>query len=53
MNMSYHTSLFSIAYMKRLTPFGSFKVKWLNSHIFYDLYRCKDIGTRVGEQGYK
>ena len=30
-----------------LTPFDSFKVKWLNSHIFYELYACRDIGTQV------
>ena len=43
-NMSYHTSLFSITYTMRITPFDSFKVKWLNSHIFYDLFECRDIG---------
>ena len=32
----------------RLTPFDSFKVKWLNSHIFYELFGCKDIGMQVG-----
>ena len=32
----------------RLTPFDSFKVKWLNSHIFYELFRCRDIGMQVG-----
>ena len=46
--MSYHASLFSITYTMRLTPFDSFKVKWLNSHIFYELYVCRYIGTQVG-----
>ena len=32
----------------RLTPFDSFKVKWLNSHIFYELFECRDIGMQVG-----
>ena len=45
--MSYHTSLFSITYTMRLTPFDSFKVEWLNSCIFYELYGCRDIGTQV------
>ena len=53
MNMSYHASFFSITYTMRLTPFDSFKVKWLNSHIFYELFRCKDIGMQVGKHGYE
>ena len=32
----------------RLISFDSFKFKWLNSHIFYELYGCRDIGTEVG-----
>ena len=47
-NISYHVSLFSITYTMRLTPFDSFKVKWLNSHNFYKLYGCRDIGKQVG-----
>ena len=31
-----------------LSPFDFFNVKWWNSHIFYDLYGCSDIGTQVG-----
>ena len=31
-----------------LTPFDPFKVKWLNSHIFYELFGCRDIGMQVG-----
>ena len=34
----------------RLTPFDSFKVKWLNSHIFYELFGCRDIGMQVGKR---
>ena len=51
--MSYHESFFSIAYTMRLTPFDSFKVKWLNSQSLYELYGCKDIGTHLGEHGYE
>ena len=47
--MSDHTSFFSITYTIRLTPLDSFKVKWLNSHIFYDLFGCRDIGMQVGK----
>ena len=50
---SYHTSFFSITYTMRLTPFDSFKVKWLNSHIFYELFGFRDIGTQVGKYGYE
>ena len=46
-NMSYHESLFSINYTMRLTSFDSFKVKWLNSNIFYKLYGCTDICMQV------
>ena len=46
--MSNHTSLFSITYTMRLTLINSFKVKWLNSHIFYELFECRDIGMHVG-----
>ena len=53
MNMSYHALFFLVAYTMRVTPFDSFKVKWLNSHIFYDLYGCNDIGMRVGRHGHK
>ena len=31
----------------RLTPFEYFKVKWLNSHILYELFGCRDIGMQV------
>ena len=31
----------------RLTTFDSLKVKWLNSHIFYELLGCKDISIQV------
>ena len=44
MNMSYHASCISIAFIMRLISFDSFEVKWLNSYIFYELYGCKDIG---------
>ena len=37
----------------RLTPFDSFKVKWLNSHIFYELCGCMDIGMQVVKHGYE
>ena len=37
----------------RLTPFDSFKVMWLNSHIFYELCGCRDIGMQVGNHGYE
>ena len=53
MNMSYHASLFSIAYTMRLSQFDSFKVKWLNSHILHELYGCKNINTRLGKHGYE
>ena len=54
MNISYHESFFSIAYTMRLTPFDSFKVKWLSSHIFkVFFYGCKDIGMQEGKHGYK
>ena len=33
-----------------LTPFDSFKVNWLNSHIFYELFGCRDIGMQVGNK---
>ena len=46
---SYHEPLFSITYTMRLTPFDSFKVKWLNFHIFYELCGCRDIGIQVGK----
>ena len=51
MNMSYHVSFFLIANTMRLTLFDSFKVKCLNSHIFYELYGYKDIGMRVEKHG--
>ena len=51
--MSYHTSFFSITYTMKLTPLDYFKVKWLNSHIFYELYGCRDIGIQVGKHGYE
>ena len=41
-DMSYHAAFFSITYTMTLTPFDSFKVKWLNSHIFYELCGCRD-----------
>ena len=46
--MSDHISFFSITYTMRLTPFASFKVKWLNYHIFYELFGFRDIGMQVG-----
>ena len=49
---SYYAPFFSTTYTMRLTPFDSFKVKWLNSHIFYELCGCRDIGMQVGKQGY-
>ena len=45
--MSDNTSFFSSTYTMRLTPFNSFKVKWFNSHIFYDLFGCRDISIQV------
>ena len=51
-DMSYHAPFLSITYTMTLTPFDSFKFKWLNSHIFYDLCGCRDIGTQVGKHGY-
>ena len=50
--MSYHKSSFLIVYIIRLTTFDSFKVKWLNSHIFYESYGYKDIDMQVGRCGY-
>ena len=50
--MSYYAPFFSITYTIRLTPFDSFKVKWLNSHMFYELCGCRDIGMQVGKHGY-
>ena len=44
--MSNHTSFFSITYTMKLTPFDSYKVKWLNSHIFYELFGCRDKGMQ-------
>ena len=52
-NMSYHAPFFSITYTMKLTPFNSFKVKWLNSYIFYELCGCRDIGMQVGKHGYE
>ena len=52
-DMSYHAPFFSITFIMRLTPFDSFKVKWLNSHIFYELYGCRDIGMQVGKHEYE
>ena len=52
-NMSYHALIFLITYTMRLTPFNSFKVKWLNSHIFYELCGCRDIGIQVRKNGYE
>ena len=40
-------SFFSITYTMRLTPFEYFKVKWLNSHILYELFGCRDNGMQV------
>ena len=50
---SYYASFFSITYTMRLTPFDSFKVKWLNSYIFYELYGYRNIGTQLGKYGYE
>ena len=52
-NMSYHASFFSITYTMRLTLCDSFKVKWLNSQILYELFGCRDIGMQVGKHGYE
>ena len=52
-DMSHHAPFFSITYTMRLTPFDSFKVKWLNFHIFYELCGCRDIGMQVGKHGYR
>ena len=52
-NISYHASFFSITYTMRLTPFDSFKFKWLNSHIFYELCGCRDIGMQVRKHEYE
>ena len=49
-DMSYHAPFFP--YTMRLTPFDSFKVKWLNSHIFYELCGCRDIGMQLVKHGY-
>ena len=46
--MSSHASFFSIIYTMRLTLFDSFKVKWLNSHIFYELFGYSNIGMQLG-----
>ena len=51
--ISYHASLFSITYTIRLTPLDYLKVTWLNSHIFYELCGCRDIGIQVGKHGYE
>ena len=40
-------------YIMRLTPFDFLEVKWLNSHIFYDLCGCKDLGEVQLEHVYK
>ena len=45
--MSNHTSFFSITYTMRLTLFDSFKVKWLNSHILYEVFGSRDISMQV------
>ena len=52
-DMSYHAQLFSITFIMRLITFDSFKVKWLNSHIFYELCGCRDIGMQVGKHEYE
>ena len=51
--MSYHASFFSISYTMKLNQFNSFKVKWLNYQIFYELYGCRDIDMQVGKHGYE
>ena len=51
--MSYHASFFSITYTTRLTSFDSFKFKWLNSQIFYELCGYWDIDMQVGNHGYE
>ena len=50
---SYHASFFSITYTMRLTSFDYFKVKWLNSRLFYELCGCRDIGMQVEMHRYK
>ena len=52
-NMSYHASFVSITYTMRLTLFDSFKVKWLNSQTFYELFGCREIGMQVGKHEYE
>ena len=42
---------FLIAYIMRLSPFDFFEVRWLNSHIFYELCECKDMGAKITERG--
>ena len=37
----------------RLTPFGSFKVKLLNSDILHELFGCRDKGMQLIKQGYE
>ena len=51
--MSYDTPFISITYVVRLTPFDFFKVKWLNSNIFYDLCGYRNIGMQVGKHEYE
>ena len=44
MTISYHASFIGIAYIIRLTLLDLFKVKWSNSHTFYE--KCGFQGHR-------
>ena len=52
-DMSYHAPFFLITFIMTLTLFDSFKVKWLNSHILYELCGCSGIGMQVGKHEYE
>ena len=44
MTKSYHASFLTFWLYYKLTPLDFLKVKWLNSHIFYELCGCKGLG---------
>ena len=42
-----HRSIVHHSFDLYLIPFDLFRVKMLNSYIFYELYECEGIGTQV------
>ena len=46
MNISYHPSFYFFLYHETNPICLPFEVKWLNSHIFYELGGCKDVSIQ-------